>query len=78
MTNAEKKENWTNVELNVIGNHSRCNHSEKTTFVWNKGIQFPELQHDFHKFIDASSKVFDKIDASLHTNINESLHAETS
>ena len=78
MTNAEKKENWMNVELHVIGNHSRCNHSEKKTFVWKNGIQFPELQHDFHKFVDASSKVFDKIDANLHTNINESLHTETS
>ena len=66
----ERKRRWSNVELHVIGNHSMCQHPEKKTFVWKNGIQFPELQYDFHKFVEDSSSVFDRIDPRLHTNIN--------
>ena len=78
MNNNNKKESWQNVEMHVLNNHSRCNHLEKKSFIWKNGLKFPELQNDFHHFVLASSVAFEKIDPNLHTNINESIHSETS
>ena len=78
LNNDEKKTKWKTIEKHIIGDHSRCSHENKKTFIWKKAVGNEQLQKDFHLFVDDLSNVFDKVDPNLTTNQNESLHAATS
>ena len=72
-----KKAKWLNTENQVLGKHGFCNHGEVKCFEWKNGMNDKKLREDFHDFLVDTQSIFDKVDPTLNTNANESLHAST-
>lgn len=77
MDAATKKAKWLNIGNHVLGKHDFCNHGQVKCFEWKNGINNSKLAEDFHDFLVETQSIFDKVDPTLNTNANESLHAST-
>lgn len=59
--------NWQSLNL--------YNHNKKG-FLWSNGTKNQSINCDFDLFVDQMSQVFEKINSTLNTNANKSLHVE--